>query len=86
MLIAALPEGFEVLADPVGDPLGELATIDSGEAILVWNAMRATTSASASSVAVASTQAVDELSPLARLRGDYVLRDRNDDLVGSRGG
>jgi hypothetical protein len=31
MLVAALAEGFEVLTDPVGDPVGELATIGGGD-------------------------------------------------------
>ena len=31
MLVAALPEGIEVLVDPVGNPLGELATIGGGD-------------------------------------------------------
>ena len=34
MLVADLPKGFEVLTDPVGNPLGELATIDGGDSDL----------------------------------------------------
>jgi hypothetical protein len=55
MLVAALPERFESLADHLGMLLGERSAFGGGVAILVSNAMRAATTANASSVVSVST-------------------------------
>ena len=86
MLVAALPEGFEVLVDPVGNPLGELATIGGGDGDLglerdaggdLGQRLKRGRCVHPSSGRAFSG---------APLRGDYGFGDRNDDLVGSRGG
>ena len=84
MLVATLPEGFEVPADPVGDPLGELATIDSGDGDLGLER-------DAGGDLGQRLKRGRRVHPRrgrasgVPLRGDYGFGDRNDDLVGSRG-
>ena len=55
MLVAALPERFESLADHLGMLLGKLSALGGSVGILVSNAMRAATTANALSVVSVST-------------------------------
>jgi hypothetical protein len=86
MLVAALPEGFEVLADPVGNPLGELATIGDGDGDLGLERDTGPDFRQCLKRGRCVHPSSGRAFVAAPLRGDYGLRDRNDDLVCSGGG